>query len=182
MQREKIHHWFCQICQWKPFIIEFASLWIDYGRILSNVRDCLPLAAVSYNWVILSSVCLLVLPALSLLTLSCSAGLSHTGTGQSVQFGRLVARLGEAGAEFLKVTVSRLCDRAHIFWLCAKSWDLYAQTTKLCILNSFTVFFFLFHAYELILSDIFAIFLAQNFKTKVLTAQKNLLLECLGLA
>ena len=31
----------------------------------------------------------------------------------------------------------------------------------------------------MIFSDIFALFLAQNFKTKVLTAQKNLLLECL---
>ena len=28
-------------------------------------------------------------------------------------------------------------------------------------------------------SDIFALFLAQNFKTKVLTAHKNLLLECM---
>ena len=29
--------------------------------------------------------------------------------------------------------------------------------------------------------DIFPLFLAQNFKTKVLTAQKNLLLECLAI-
>ena len=32
----------------------------------------------------------------------------------------------EATAEFLKVTVSRLCDRTKNFWLCSKSWDLYA--------------------------------------------------------
>ena len=31
----------------------------------------------------------------------------------------------------------------------------------------------------MIFGDIFALFLAQNFKTKILTAQKNLLLECL---
>ena len=31
----------------------------------------------------------------------------------------------------------------------------------------------------MIFSDIFPLFLVQNFKTKVLTAQKNLLLECL---
>ena len=33
----------------------------------------------------------------------------------------------------------------------------------------------------MIFSDIFARFFAQNFKTKILTAQKNILLECLGL-
>ena len=33
--------------------------------------------------------------------------------------------------------------------------------------------------YYMIFSDIFALFLAQNFKPKVLTTQKNLLLECL---
>ena len=43
----------------------------------------------------------------------------------------------------------------------------------------YSFFFFMFHAYYMIFSDIFALFLAQNFKTKVLTAQKNLLLECL---
>ena len=32
--------------------------------------------------------------------------------------------------EFLKVTVSRSCDRAKIVWLCAKSWDLYVKTKK----------------------------------------------------
>ena len=45
--------------------------------------------------------------------------------------------------------------------------------------NLFYSFFFLLHTYQVILSDIFALFLAQNFKAKVLTAQKNLLLECL---
>ena len=36
------------------------------------------------------------------------------------------------------------------------------------------------HKYYVILGVIFALFVAQNFKTKVLTARKNLLLECLG--
>ena len=35
------------------------------------------------------------------------------------------------------------------------------------------------HTYYVILGVIFALFLAQNFTTEVLTAQKNLLLECL---
>ena len=35
------------------------------------------------------------------------------------------------------------------------------------------------HTFYVILGVIFALFLAQNFRTKVLTAQKNLLLECL---
>ena len=39
--------------------------------------------------------------------------------------------------------------------------------------NLFYSFFFLLHTYQVILSDIFALFLAQNFKTKVLTAQKS---------
>ena len=35
------------------------------------------------------------------------------------------------------------------------------------------------HIYYVSLGVVFALFLAQNFKTKVLTAHKNLLLECL---
>ena len=46
-------------------------------------------------------------------------------------------------------------------------------------LNLFYTFFLMFNSYKGILSNIFALFPAQNFKTKVLTAQKNLLLECL---
>ena len=45
-------------------------------------------------------------------------------------------------AESLKVTVSRSCDRAKVFWLCTTSGDLYAQTKK---------FFFMFHRYYVIL-------------------------------
>ena len=41
-------------------------------------------------------------------------------------------------------------------------------------------FFFIFHTYYVIFCEIFALFLAQDFKTKVLTVQKNLLLECLA--
>ena len=83
-------------------------------------------------------------------------------------------------AEFLKVTVSRSCDRAKFVWLCSKSWDLYAQTKNLCSLTSFTVFFFMFYIYHVIFCEIFVLFVAQNFKTKVLTAKQNLRLECLN--
>ena len=38
------------------------------------------------------------------------------------------------------------------------------------------------HIYYVSLGVVFALFLAQNFKTKVLTAHKNLLLECLVVA
>ena len=68
-----------------------------------------------------------------------------------------------------------------MFWCGTKSWDLYPQTQHLCILTSFTFFFFMFCTYYVIFSEIFALVLALNFKTKVLTAQKNQLLECLWL-
>ena len=42
-------------------------------------------------------------------------------------------------------------------------------------------FFLMIHTYYVILGVIFLLFLAQNFRTKVLTVQKNLLLECLPL-
>ena len=45
----------------------------------------------------------------------------------------------------------------------------------------FTVFFFRFHTYYVIFSEILTHFLAQNFKTQILTAQKNQLLEGLVL-
>ena len=48
-----------------------------------------------------------------------------------------------------------------------------------CILMSFCSFSFLILIYYVFLGVIFARFLAQNFKTKVLTAQKNQILECL---
>ena len=83
-------------------------------------------------------------------------------------------------SEFLKVTFSRSCDRARIFWLRAKSWNLKVQTKNLCIFTSLTVFFFMFHTYCVTFNEIFALFVTQNFKIKVLTAQKNLLLKCLG--
>ena len=49
------------------------------------------------------------------------------------------------------------------------------------MLTSFTVFFFMFHTYYVIFSEILTLFLAQNSKAKVLTAKKNQLLECLGM-
>ena len=65
------------------------------------------------------------------------------------------------------------CNRAKILLLCAKSWDLYAQTKTFCIFTSFTVFFFMIHTYNMICGIFFALFLAQNVLTKVLTAQKQ---------
>ena len=44
----------------------------------------------------------------------------------------------------------------------------------------FYSFFFIFYTYHVILCEIFVLFVVQNFKTKVLTAQKNLRLECLN--
>ena len=51
--------------------------------------------------------------------------------------------------------------------------ELSAQLKEICILP-------IFNTYYVILCVIFALFLVQNFKTKVLTAPKNLLLECLS--
>ena len=82
-------------------------------------------------------------------------------------------------AEFLKVTVSRSCDHAKIFRLCAKSGDLDAQTKNLCILTSFYTFSSFFTHIKWFFVIFFKLFLAQNFKNQVLTAQKILLLECL---
>ena len=45
--------------------------------------------------------------------------------------------------------------------------------------NIFHSFSLMIHTCYGIFTEIFALFLAQNFKTKVLTAPKNLLLECL---
>ena len=41
---------------------------------------------------------------------------------------------------FLKVTISRPCNRAKFFWLCAKSWNLYAQTKNVRVLTSLQYF------------------------------------------
>ena len=43
----------------------------------------------------------------------------------------------------------------------------------------FFLFFIMIHTYYVILSVMFALLVAQNFRTKVLTTPKNLLLECL---
>ena len=56
---------------------------------------------------------------------------------------------------------------------------LYLQTTNLCIFTSFTVFFFMFHTYYVIFSEILTKKNCAKFKTKVLTAQKiNVLNVC----
>ena len=63
--------------------------------------------------------------------------------------------------EFLKVTVSLSCNRAQFLWLCAKSWDLHAQTKKIKF-NLFYPFFFMFHIYKGIFSDVFYTFLLRK--------------------
>ena len=47
------------------------------------------------------------------------------------------------------------------------------QTKHIFILTSFKVFFFMFYTYSETSSDIFALFLAPNLKTKVMAAQKK---------
>ena len=86
-----------------------------------------------------------------------------------------------AGPEFLNVTVSTLCDGAIFSWLCAKFWDFHAQTKNLCILTSFTFFFCLCFTHIIDFKWYVCTFLAQNVGNRVLTAQKNLILECLPL-
>ena len=54
-----------------------------------------------------------------------------------------------------------------------------AKTKYVGILTAFSVVFLMFQTNEVIVSVIFALFCAQNFKTKVLTAQEKLILECL---
>ena len=82
--------------------------------------------------------------------------------------------------EFLKVRVSRSLDRAILFWFCTKSWNLNAPTNNLSILSLLQFFL------SLCLTQIkwyvmifFHFLLRKNFKNKVLTAPKNLLLQCL---
>ena len=70
----------------------------------------------------------------------------------------------------------------------AQNFPEFAQNLDYCIYELiffafqplFVVFFFLIPTYYVILGVIFALFHLQNFKTKDLTAQKNLLLECLA--
>ena len=68
--------------------------------------------------------------------------------------------------EFLKVMVSRSCDSAKFFWLPAKSWDLHAQSTNLCILTIFTVFSSLFFTHTKCFLMIFSLFLHKIPKLK----------------
>ena len=61
----------------------------------------------------------------------------------------------------------------------AQNFKGFAQILENCVrkLKNYA-FQPIFHTYYVILGVTFALFLAQNFKTKVLTAHKNLLLEC----
>ena len=81
--------------------------------------------------------------------------------------------------------MSRSCGRAT-----AQNFPEFAQNLENCmrkpifffsILTTFSVFFYIIHKYYVLLDVIIALFLAQNFKMEVLTAQKNLLLECMWL-
>ena len=80
-------------------------------------------------------------------------------------------------SEFLNVAVSQLCNRANFFLTLRKFFIIVFANKKCMHLNSF----FLIHTYYVILGVIFPLFLAQHFRTKVFTAQKNLLLECVVL-
>ena len=82
-------------------------------------------------------------------------------------------------SEFLNVTVSQSCDRANFSWLGAKSWGLYVQAKYLCILTSFTVFSSWFTHIKWSLVWILFFSLRKSCLTKVWTAQKKLILECL---
>ena len=74
---------------------------------------------------------------------------------------------------FLKVTVTRSCDGANFFWRRHNILKFLCANYKYLHFYHFYSFFFIFHTCYIFFSDIFALFLAQNFKTKVLTAQKS---------
>ena len=80
-------------------------------------------------------------------------------------------------AEFLNVTVSRLCDRAQFSWLWVKSWDFYAETKNICIYNSFYGFF-LSHSHIFLVW--FCTFSCNKFQKNCFNRAKNLLSECLA--
>ena len=74
-----------------------------------------------------------------------------------------------------------MCGRAT-----AQNYSDLAQNLEICMRKLFFFFFtsflqFFLHFSHILsdFSDIFPLFLAQNLKNLVLTAQKNLLLECL---
>ena len=73
----------------------------------------------------------------------------------------------------------RSCDRAKIFWLCAKSWDLHAKTRFFFWNLVFTVFSSFFTHIKWFLVIFFHFFLRKIWKIKFRPRKKNLLLECL---
>ena len=75
-------------------------------------------------------------------------------------------------SEFLNVTVARSCHRAFFFDF-VQNLEMCSANNKIMDFNLFYSFFFVTHTYYLIFGVILALFLAQNFKTKVLTAQKK---------
>ena len=74
------------------------------------------------------------------------------------------------------ITVVR---QRKIFMTLRKISRFVCANKKIMNFNLFYSYFFMFHKYCVIFSENFELFLAQNSKTKVLTTQKNLLLECL---
>ena len=96
-----------------------------------------------------------------------------------VQSQRLLYKNCQDSSEFLKVTVSPSCDGAKFSWCCSKFCYLYLQTGKI---NNFLYFSILFCPFLPTLcasKRFFPHIPAQNFESKIVTAQKNLLTECL---
>ena len=79
--------------------------------------------------------------------------------------------------EFLKVPVSWSSDLAKVFRLCAKSWDVHAQSKMFCILTSFTVFSSFFTHNKRFLVKCLHFFLRKISKIKFWLRKRNLLLE-----
>ena len=83
--------------------------------------------------------------------------------------------------ELIKVTVSRSCKYTKKKNLTLRKIMIFScENKKIMHFNLFYSFFFKFHTYYVIFSDIFALFCAQNIKSKVLAAHKNLLLKSLS--
>ena len=79
-----------------------------------------------------------------------------------------------AGTEILKRAVVRSCDRAKIFWLCAKSWDLHAKTKFFFYFNLvFTVFSSFFTHIRWFLVIFFHFFLRKIWKIRFWPRKKS---------
>ena len=136
MSYQKISKWRQNLCHWTN------NKWSLYLGAKGTVTfmPCLKLMAKQNNS------CKSCTPS-QILLFSCTAFLEHLHLYLNFSLENIlllyVSYITETVAilaEFLRVTVSRSCDRAKDFWVCVKSWDLYAQTKNFCTLTSFTVF------------------------------------------